>query len=454
MADKKIISKRTVDAVPIPQAGEDRLWDAKIAGFCLRIYAATKRAPAGRKVYAVKYRVNGRQGWYSIGEHGQPFKDANGRTYTSLTAELARDDAERVLADAKRGHDPQARKKERRDSLTMGELIDAYMLDGPKSKLAKRASSWATDRSNFERHVRPLIGRAKLGDLSRESIGQMLQGVIRGDTAKVEKTKARGKAIVTGGAGVAPRVLSSTRAMLNWAIDQGYLAGPNPCTGVKLAARPGADRFLSNTEAANLFSVMATLEEDGNLRPAHAAIFRLLLLTGARRNEVAALRWRDVDLDRAAITLPPARTKTGAISGDRRIALNTLAVEILRAQPQTKASVYVFPASKGKSGHTTTAGKVWRTKVLPAAKLAGVRIHDLRHSFASFALADGASLALIGKALGHRSSRTTERYAHAAMDPLKSLAEGVSGRAFGALAERKDEGEPGGLLDPKDALKG
>jgi hypothetical protein len=239
MSDRKTISKRSVDAHPIPSEGETRLWDDKCAGFCLRAYAPTNRTPAGRKVYVVKYRVHGKQGWYTIGEHGKPFKNAAGETFGSLTAELARDEAERVIGNAKRGDDPQAMKLERRASKTVGELIDAYLADGPKTvaKLSKRASSWATDKSNYERHVRPLIGKVKLVDLTKETVGQMLKGVIAGETAKVIRTGPRGKAVVTGGEGVAHRVFSSTRAMLNWAIDQRYMSGPNPCAGIKLSAK-------------------------------------------------------------------------------------------------------------------------------------------------------------------------------------------------------------------------
>lgn len=194
---------------------------------------------------------------------------------------------------------------------------------------------------------------------------------------------------------------------------------------------------LSVKEAEALFAAINKLVADKEIAAKHAAIFKLLLLTGARRNEIAALRWSEVDLERELLVLPPARTKAGGKSGDRRIAINSLALEILKAQPRLKGAVFVFPADKGKSGHTTTAGKVWRVKVQPAAKMAGLRIHDLRHSFASFALADGASLPLIGKALGHSSSRSSERYAHVKDDPLCVLSEGVAGRLG---AKKKNDG--------------
>jgi integrase len=430
MTSKKVrIGKRAVDAVQKPEEGEVRLWDDALAGFCLRAYSN------GRKVYALKCRVGGRQRWITIGEHGKPWTDDNGVS-GDLTAERARARAERMLGDAKRGIDPTAAKKAK-SSLTVAQLIDLYLKDGPHTRPNKRASSWATDRSNLQRHVRPLIGDTRLDELSRADATKLLRDVAAGLTKADVNTKKQGRAIVTGGEGVSHRVLTSARAMLAWSIEHSAVtgfAGPNPFAGIRLPARPATERFLSTTEAASLFEAIAELEGEGEIAAKFGAIFRLLLLTGARRNEIAALRWSEVDLDRKLLVLPPARTKAGGKSGDRRIALNSVALQILKDQPRKAKAVYVFPADKGKSGHTTGAPKVWREKVRPKAKLAGLRLHDLRHSFASFALADGASLALIGKALGHASARSTERYAHVKDDPLRALSEGVAGR----LGAKKD----------------
>jgi integrase len=228
--------------------------------------------------------------------------------------------------------------------------------------------------------------------------------------------------------------------MFAWAIDHHHFPGPNPCAGVKLPPRPAAEQFLSGEDAKKLFAALDKLVADEEVQAKHAAIVKLLLLTGARRNEIVALRWSEVDFDRDLLVLPPARTKAGGKSGDRRIPLNSLAAKILAEQPRPKGAVFVFPADKGKSGHTTTVNKVWNKKVRPAAKLAGLRLHDLRHSFASFALADGASLPLIGKALGHASARSTERYAHVKDDPLRAVAEAVAGR-FGAADKGKKDAE-------------
>lgn len=415
--DKKRLTKRVVDAAAKPATGEVRVWDDDLAGFCLRVYAS------GRKVYALKYRVAGRQAWMTIGEHCE-----------ALTPDQARDIAKDALHLARKGTDPTAAKKVK-DDLTVAKLIDLYLEEGPKTKPNKRDISWRQDRSNLMRHVKPILGKRLVSGLAKADLTRMVSAISAGETATVEKTKARGKALVTGGGGTAARSYSTARAMFSWAIEQGHTVGPNPCGGVKLAARPSVERFLSNDQALALLKALTELEAEGEISARHASIFKLLLMTGARRVEIAGLRWSEVDFERSRLVLPPERSKAGGKMGDRRITLNSAALAILRDLEKTRdRALYVFPATKGASGHTTAEGKIWREKVLPRAKLPGVRIHDLRHSFASFALADGASLALIGKALGHASSRTTERYAQLADDPVREMAERMADR-FGGPAE-------------------
>ena len=231
------------------------------------------------------------------------------------------------------------------------------------------------------------------------------------DQSRIDTHKLRGRSIVKGGAGIADRTYSTLRATFNWAIDKGHFAGPNPCAKVERKLRPAVERFLSEAQAQDLIAALDALEADATISERQGAVYRLLLLTGARRNEIAGLRWTEVDFDRRRLVLPPSRTKAGGRTGDRRISLNDMAFGILQRLYKTRGrSQFVFPATKGDNGYATSESKIWRDKVLPKAKLEGIRIHDLRHSFASFALADGASLPMIGKALGHANSRATERY--------------------------------------------
>ena len=155
----------------------------------------------------------------------------------------------------------------------------------------------------------------------------------------------------------------------------------------------------------------------------HVTAIRLMALTGARRTEVLELRWSEVDLERARIVLPRERSKTG----EKAIPLNSAACDIICAQP--RVNEFVFPG-RGGQGPLIGVSHRWVT-VRGRAKLPGVRIHDLRHSFASFAVANGASLFLVGKALGHTQATTTERYAHLADDPVRAVAESVAREILG-----------------------
>jgi integrase len=426
MADSRTsrlkIMKRTVDAEPIPDRGDSRVWDTELKGFCLRVYPKGRKSPNGRKVYAVKYRVGRTQRWFTIGEHGSPW-----------TPDKARDQAESILRDAGEGKDRQAAKLERRADLTVAELIDCYLDEGPAAKPGKRASSWAQDRSSLLRHVKPLVGHKVARDLRPVDVTKMAKDIVEGATAADEKTKKKGRAIVRGGATVAARTVSTVSAMFTWATQHGGLVlDVNPAKGAASGAgrRPAKERFLSSVESARLFETLSAMEADKSLNPNHADAFRLLMLTGARKTEIAGLRWSEVDLDRGRLTLPPDRTKAGEKSGERRIALGSAARAILDKRRGSNQA-FVFPAHRGK-GHVIGLQKAWES-VRIRAGLPGVRIHDLRHSYASFAIADGASLFMVAKALGHADTRVTERYSHLQGDALDDLAEAAA-RRMGAFA--------------------
>jgi integrase len=413
------LTKRTVDATPIPATAEARVWDTELKGYCLRIYPKSRKSSEGRKVYAVKYRVDGIQRWYTVGEHGNPW-----------TPDLAREEAKTVLGDAAVGKDHQAAKLERRADLTTNEVIDAYLVEGPIARPAKRPSSWAQDRSSLTRHVRPLLGKKVARTLKKADLARMVKDITDGATTADVKTVFRGRAIVRGGSGAAIRTLSTVKAMLNWAIAQGLLTD-NPAKGIELPRRPVKERFLSDVESIRLFETLLAMEADKSLNATHADVFRMLALTGARRTEIAGLRWSEVDLNRGRLVLPPSRTKAGEKTGDRRIALGSAARLILEVRRGSNET-FVFPAHRG-GGHIVGLQKIWE-RVRTRAGLPGVRIHDLRHSYASFAIADGASLFMVAKALGHADTRVTERYSHIQGDALSDLAERAERRMSGESA--------------------
>lgn len=413
---KAKLTKRTVDAAQSPASGDVEIWDTDLKGFCLRVTAK------GSKSYAVKYRLGRVQRWLTIGRHGSPW-----------TPEQAREAARDALTRLRSGNDPAQEKREARDALTVAALIDLYLADGPATKPSKRASTWANDASNLNRHIRPLLGQKLAHAVTQGEAARAVKDIASGKTATVVKTRARGLARVTGGDGVARRTRLTAAALWAWGLHQTHIRGGNPFAAVKMGAPPERERFLSREEAGRFLDALADLEAAAKLAGSFADAMRLLLLTGARKTEVLGLRWSELDFGRKLATLPPERTKAGGKTGARRIHLSPPALAIVarrhaanEALNEADQSNFVFPAARG-NGHSIGLRKAF-LDACAVARLPGVRIHDLRHSFASFALADGASLFLIGKALGHANARTTERYAHLNGDPLADLAAAVGAR--------------------------
>jgi integrase len=184
------------------------------------------------------------------------------------------------------------------------------------------------------------------------------------------------------------------------------------------------ERFLSPKEIAQLATALAAeVDQTGNPYP--AAAIRLLLLTGARRSEIVGLRWSYVDVERRCLHLPDSKT------GAKVIFLSPPALELLTRLPRDTANPFVFPGKRAASG-IVGVDKIW-FRVRAAAGLPDVRLHDLRHSFASMAAGGGLSLPVIGALLGHKHAATTARYAHLAADPLKAANDLIGKRIAEAM---------------------
>jgi integrase len=414
------LTKRALDAAK-PAAEDYQVWDTKVRGFGVRVY------PSGVKSFILQYR----------NAAGRTRKALLGR-YGPLTAEKARDKAIKLLAAILDGADPSEEKATERRALTVGQLADLYLREGPSDKPNKKASSWETDRSNIERHMRPLLGARLARGVTRTDIARFQSDVAAGRTAKDEKTGPRGRAIVKGGRGIASRALAVLSAMMTFGEGRGIVAS-NPTKGVKPFRGRKSERFLTDAEVTILGEALTAMEGEGRLPLVANAAIKLLLLTGARRGEILGLRWEEVDAERGCLRLQ--NSKTGA----KVIRLASSALSLLTALP--RSSEWVLPAAKG-SGHYVGLPKHWNAVRARANKIAldrakregkgelrfdDVRLHDLRHSFASFAVQSGGSLYLVGKLLGHKQSRTTEIYAHASDEPLLATAELAAQRVARAL---------------------
>ncbi len=352
-----------------------------------------------------------------------------------LTPEEARQAAREALRKAAQGKDPSADRHALRADVTISELIDRYLKDGPADKPAKKASTWATDTSNLHRHVAPVLGRKSLAALTAVDVQRFQRDVTDGKTkAVIAGAKKRGRIKVTGGPGTASRATVVLAGMLAWAVKRGWRAD-NPAKGVKLNKLRKRERFLSGQELARLGEAFSKAEKEG-VNKTGLAMIRLLLLTGARRTEIASLRWSYVDFERGALRLPNSKTD------EKVVPLGAPALAVLAKMKSDDATEWVFPAARGE-GHFKGMPRIWKKvatmaglKVGRAAGSEGVRVHDLRHGFASVAVADGDSIYLVGKVLGHTQVGTTQRYAHLQIDPVRAVADRTSKKLDSALKGR------------------
>lgn len=392
------LTKRVVDSFK-PDGRDYFVWDDQLPGFGLRVFAS------GVKSYLIQYRQAGRTRRTTIGKHGV------------FTPEQARLEAKVLLGDVAKGGDPAQVRFVKRKDPTIAELIDLYLKEGPQMKPNKKASTWVTDRRNLVRHVKPLLGNYKLRSLKRMDIQKFQADVTSGKTKrKEEKTRPRGKSIVRGGPGVGARATGALSAMLTFAVERGLLTD-NPARGVQLNKRRKMERFLSTKELKKLGEVLNQEEKQTEHIWVVAAI-RLLILTGCRKGEILNLEWSQVDFEHNVLRLPDSKT------GAKVVPVGQSVIDLLETLPRLARSEYVLPSIKS-DGPLVGLQKAWEG-IRAKARLDDVRLHDLRHSFASVAVAGGSSLFIVGKILGHKDSRTTEIYAHMADDPLKATTDSTS----------------------------
>lgn len=417
------IAKRVVDAAK-PQAERYTVWDSDLKGFGVRV------SPKGTKTYMVRYRAGGgRTGTLRqlvIGRHGV------------ITAEEARDEARKVLASATKGADPQADRAKVRADITVSELCNLYLEQGVAMK---KASTLTTDKSRIERHIKPILGSKRVNAVTLPDIERWMQDVATGRTAsKIKPSLAQVKAgqapkdaqrrrlkdpVARGGKGTATRTAGLLGGIFEFAVKR-KIRPDNPVRGLQRYRDRKMERFLSQAELTALGEAMAASDAaGGNL--AATRILRLLALTGARRGEIEQLKWSEVDPDFGCLRLEDSKT------GQKIVPIGRVALEVIEAMPKVKGSPFVFPSTTDPLKPFGQLQKTWLI-VRKAAGLHDVRIHDLRHSFASSGVASGQGLVVLGKLLGHADVKTTARYAHLADDPVRAAADQIAASVAAAMA--------------------
>ena len=381
------ITKRNVES-QAPSNKAIYLWDGNLSGFGLKIL------PSGRKTYLVQYRMGGRKGRtrrMTIGVHG------------TVTTEQARREAKTLLAKVSLGIDPLADKDKAKQAPTTDELLQKFLTEYVDVKLGPRTQ--VEYHTVIRLKVPKSFRRKYIHEITRRDVAQIHQSMSDMPT-RANKTIM---------------VLSK---FFNWCEEYEYRDNyTNPCRHVKKYKEEARQRFLSQEEQERLKQSLITAENDNLATPYAIESIRMLMFTGARLREILDLKWSFINWELGVLSLP--KSKTGA----KTIYLNPQALEVLKRVLRQKDNPYVFCGVK-QGQPIINLQKPWR-RIRSMANLDDVRLHDLRHTFASVAVMNGMSLPIVGALLGHSKPQTTARYAHLASDPLLEAAELIGRKIAG-----------------------
>ena len=371
------INETFVRKAAIPEAAQKIHYDSDHPGFGLRV---TK---TGTKAFILNYHISKRERRFTIGKS------------PAWSAAAAREKANELRRLIDQGIDPLDERNERREAPTVSELWVEY----EKVHFPTLSPRSQTDqRGIWAKHILPDLASVAVRELSSRQIDRL--------HAKIsENTPTR-----------ANRVLEVLRKALNLAIRWEWIE-KNPADGFRRNAEHSREKFLTAVEYERVFAALETMP---NQKAANA--IRLLILTGARRGEVLGLEWDDLDLELGIWNRPPQKSKDRK---RKRIPLSNEALTLLLGMRENADSGYLFPTSNGT--HLPDINRPWRW-LRNEVEMPDLRIHDLRHSFASILVSSGETLETIGKLLGHSQYQTTMRYAHLMDDPLRRAANKIPGR--------------------------
>ena len=377
---KAKLTVRTVEAIKSGLA-DIIVWDSEIAGFGCKV------TPKGRRSYFLYYRTReGQQRRPSIGVHGP------------VRPEAAREIAKQWLAEVAQGKDPSKSRTQDRSAPNVRHLCVRYISD--HAEIRKKDSSIKNDRRLVDTHILPAIGSKKVASISRQDITRMHHS-LRGTPYE------------------ANRMLALVSKMFSLAERWGMRPdNSNPAKNIDRFREEKRERYLTSAEVARLWEVLNSDAVASKVSESAIAAIKLLMLTGRRLNEVLKLKWDWVDLETKVLRLPD--TKNGALL----VSLGEPAVLILKQLKATGLNETFVIAGRKENAHLVNLQKPWRL-VRATAGLDDVRLHDLRHTFASVGAGMGLSLHMLGRLLGHTQEATTRRYAHLAQDPVRTAADAI-----------------------------
>lgn len=440
MTTKKI-TKKSVDALKCaPGKERDVMWDTDLAGFGVVVM------PSGAKTYVVQYRHGRQTRRMKVGKHGP------------LTPDEARQRAKEILGDVARDKDPLEERRAKRTEQPFRKLAEGYMQLHVAVKCKPRTV--VEYKRLLRLHILPALGSKSVSQISKADVARL-------HASMADKPAA------------ANRCVALIDSIWNWAVDTGEISAlPTPTKDLELYPEENRDRYLTRDEMARLGRAMHLAETTGlpwdvneagpkakhlakpeNRRrlidPHAVAAIRLLILTGARLREILNARWDWLDLDRRILFLPSSGSKTGK----KPVLLNDWAIEILSGIQRVEGNPHIIPGDQPGT-HRADLKRPWNAIRRQAGLLAdedharrgkgrgeqkravsegrpSVRIHDLRHTFASVGVGSSLGLPMVGKLLGHSQIRSTSRYAHLDTDPLHRSANLIGTQIAAALTPDK-----------------
>ena len=387
------LGKRSIDALSV-ERGDRVFWDSDLPGFGIRVHAT------GRKIFVAQARTPG----------GLPKRARIGR-FVDMTAEVARRKAAEIIDRIRRGEDPVPSPEP--SEPTVADLAARYM--AAHVKVNCRPLTVKKYEGLLRLHILPELGGLRLSEADRSHVSAL-------------HYKLRDKPVQANEAvGVVSKMFKLAVA---WGMTP---AAPNPCRSVKRYRERSCERFLSEEEYARLGRVLLEAESEGLRMASAVAAIRLLLLTGCRRDEILTLRWEDIDRVAGELRLRDSK------SGPRRLPLTPAVERVLARIARTEGNPWVI-IGRERGERLQRIDPFWNT-LRARAGLQDVRLHDLRHSFASQALALGEGLPVIARLLGHKTVMTTYRYAHLAQDTEKASAAKVGDSIGSDLLSRNVDGD-------------
>ncbi len=385
-------TKKALEGLPSPPQGQRfYAYDLKVRGLAVQV---TTNGVVSFQLYR---KVKGRPERITLGR------------FPDLTIERARARAAELNNAIAQGANPAEAKRAYKGTPDLTSFANRYLTEYAQDR--KKARSTAEDRRILNKTILPAFGSRKVAEVTRADVLKL--------HASMRATPYQ-----------ANRVVALLSKMFNLAEAWGLRPdSSNPCRHVARFKEAKRERFLSSAELACLGKVLTEAERYEVESPSAVAAIRLLLFTGCRLSEILTLRWQEVDSERTCLRL--ADSKTGA----KVVHLNAPALEVLAGLKREEGNPYVIAGPK-QGAHLNDLETPWQ-RIREGAGLPEVRLHDLRHSFASVGAGARLGLVIIGKLLGHTQPATTARYSHLDADPLKQASEAIGQRIAAALKGKR-----------------